>query len=311
MAGLIPILTLATVIALRLLFLVKQLWRYPLNHGAGYFLGVVVEEGFYEGRGLRWLRAYRAVLLLQHSVLLGIGVVIAVLGRWSAVPMIAPVDVGSFFLLIGGFVLWARHRVAPQTRPVESVAVSLQPRALSDYLSWRSEGLLLAVIAGCWVALVAARGDGALAQAAVSTYAVIGLLPAEILLVRRSFPLPADRAEEHERWFDAWRRYSLRVIEGMRWFLAFMLAASTARLAVPSLAWLPWLLTAAALVVFGRMTVELIRGSERLQKQGRSLRPVGSWTSPFGAPRLMLRGWLPWTVVYCGGLAALMVLFGR
>jgi hypothetical protein len=68
---------------------------------------------------------------------------------------------------------------------------------------------------------------------------------------------------------------------------------------------------AAALVVFGRMTVELIRGSERLQKQGRSLRPVGSWSSPFGAPRLMLRGWLPWRVVYCGGLAALMVLCGR
>lgn len=311
MTGLIPILALATVIALRLLFLVKQLWRYPLNHGSGYFFGVVVEEGFYEGRGSRWLRAYRAILLFQLAILLGTGAVIAVLGRWSDMPIVAPVDVGSFFLLIGGFVLWARHRVAPPTRPVESVAVSLQPRALSDYLSWRSEGLLLAVIAGCWAALVAVGGDVALAHAAVSTYAVIGLLPAEILLVRRSFPLPADRAEEHERWFDGWRRHSLHVIEGMRWFLALMLSASTTRLAAPSLAWLPWVLMAAALVVFGGMMVELIRGSERLQKQGRSLRPVGSWSSPFGPPRMMLRGWLPWTVVYCGGLAALMVLFGR
>lgn len=28
-------------------------------------------------------------------------------------------------------------------------------------------------------------------------------------------------------------------------------------------------------------------------------------------PRLILRGWLPWMVVYCGGLAALLALFGR
>lgn len=307
----IAILIMATLVALRLFFLTKQLWAYPLNHGTRYFLGVEVEDGFYEGRGIEWLKAYRAMLAIQHAILAGTATAIVLSGRWTDAPLLAPVDVGSFFLLIGGFALWARQRVACPVPRAVGVAVSLRPRRLRDYLSWRLELLLVGLLAVCWGTLALAVKDFTWATPVLFSYAAMGLLPVEILLARNSFPLPADRAEEHESWFDAGRRHSLRLIDRMRWFLALTLAAHTARLAAPAHVWLYWTLLVVSIVMFGAMTAELILGGERVRAQGRLLRPPGSWASPFAAPRLMPRGWLAWAIGYCGGMAVLFAVLAR
>jgi len=51
------------VVIVRVFFLIRWIWNYPLAHGTGFFLGVQVSPGFYEGEGKRWLTRYRTVLL--------------------------------------------------------------------------------------------------------------------------------------------------------------------------------------------------------------------------------------------------------
>ena len=53
------------------------------------------------------------------------------------------------------------------------------------------------------------------------------------------------------------------------------------------------------------MLAVLIQGSRRLAEFGRGLHPIGSWSGPFGPERLLLPGWLTWSVVYVGGLLLL------
>ncbi len=51
-------------VAICVVFLIylKQLWQRPLDHGPGFFLGVKVPPGFYEGEGIRWLRRWHTVV---------------------------------------------------------------------------------------------------------------------------------------------------------------------------------------------------------------------------------------------------------
>ncbi len=59
-------------IALIVLFWVfygfRNIWNLPLRHGHGFFLGVEVSPGFYEGPGISWLKSYRALVVALHSV---------------------------------------------------------------------------------------------------------------------------------------------------------------------------------------------------------------------------------------------------
>lgn len=284
-------------------------WNYPLHHGRGFFLGVKVAPDFYEGLGAQWLRRYRTLLLAVHAIMVLVFVALVASHRWEDLPIMAPLIVGLLFAMLGGFTLWTRHRLGTAPPRFSSVAIPFEVRRLSEDLSWQVEALLVALLAASWLLLLF-QGDAEFQWAwpILTTYAVMGLLPAKVIIVRHNHPLPPEKTEEHQRWQDAGRRYWLTVTELMRWFFAARLAGYSVEHGLPAaktMLWLHWLFFSIYMVVFSIMLIVLIQGSRRLVALGRDLHPVGSWVGPFGPPRLLLPGWFTWSVVYVGGLLLL------
>jgi hypothetical protein len=48
--------------------LVKQLWNLPLQNGSGYFFGIEVPAGFYEGPGRSWMAGFHAMVASLYGV---------------------------------------------------------------------------------------------------------------------------------------------------------------------------------------------------------------------------------------------------
>jgi hypothetical protein len=294
---------------------VKWLWNYPLRHGPGFFLGVEVAPGFYTADGRRWLKRYRAAVLLEHLVeALALAAILA-FGRWSLLPVWA--GGGAVFLtsVFFGFTAYARAKLGANPPVRSSAAVSLDQRRLGAYISWPAEILLAVMIALSWGLLLVHKGAHVHWNVPVLlTYMIVALLPYKIQIVRWSFPLPTERIEEHARWIEAQRRAQLRVIDGFfRWFPLVILAGyalgvgwTTARTKV----WLPWLVIGIALVVLLVYTAIMIRGAGRLTDMARDLRPVGSWSTPFRpAGRMPPSFFSPYFAVYFAGLVLLLVFF--
>jgi hypothetical protein len=249
--------------------------------------------------------------VLQYLVVSGLFLALVMSGSWIELPWLAPVDVITTIVAIGGIWLWSRRVLGNSPPVVSAVAVSLHQRKLSDYVSWRLEMPMLLVLIGSW-ALLLVPGDEAIMWQAplLLTWTVVGLFPAKLLVARNRFPIPGERAEEHYRWIEAQRVYGLRVLDAMRWVFVATLAAYAVLHGVPAATnseWVRWLLLGAVLAIWLAMVATLIRGGDRLAAMGRSLRPVGSWSGPLaGAGRAGGAG-LAWCVVYCAGLAGLLV----
>jgi hypothetical protein len=146
----------------------------------------------------------------------------------------------------------------------------------------------------------------------VGTYVVLALLPGKVILVRQTFPLPPERTEEYNRWLDTQRRFSLRLMDLMRWQVIAVLAGYAVLHGWPgaqSAPWVRWLSLTVSGAVFAAMMVILFRGMTRIAAMGRDLRPVGSFQSPFRPASLFLHGGLTWSIAYCAGLAALIIYF--
>ena len=75
--------------------LVKQIWNQPLQNGPGFFLGIEVPAGFYEGQGRRWMTGYHAMVAALYGVWAVALAAIAVSRRWDMTPIWA----GGFALL--------------------------------------------------------------------------------------------------------------------------------------------------------------------------------------------------------------------
>src|ERR1019366_3850916 len=75
--------------------LVKHIWNQPLRNGQGYFLGVEVPVGFYEGPGRSWLNGYHATVAAIYLVWAAALWAIVVSRRWE----MTPVWGGGFALL--------------------------------------------------------------------------------------------------------------------------------------------------------------------------------------------------------------------
>jgi hypothetical protein len=289
------------------------LWNYPLHHGREFFFGVKVAPGFYDGPGVRWMRSYRALLLAVHAIMLLVFVALVVSHRWNDMPIMAPICVVLFFGMLGGFMLWTRHKLGSAPPKFSSVAIPFEARHLSDYVSWRVEALLVALLAASWL-LLFFQGDAEFQWAwpVLITYAVMGLLPARIIMARYSHALPPERTEEHHQWQEAARRYGVRVLQLMRWFLAVRLAGYSVehglRAATTTMAGLYWLFFSLYGAILLAMLVVLVQGWSRLTALGRNLYPVGSWSGPFRPARLLLPGWLTWSAVYVSGLFLLLFL---
>ncbi len=309
----VPLFSSILVISFRFYFLIWRLWHLPLNHGPKFFFGVAVAPGFYEGPGARWLTVYRRLLVLQHLILASAFVVPLALRRWDYLPLMAPIDVITFFTLVGGFALWVRLRLGRNPPQLSGTALALETRRLRDYISWPMETLLAVVMVASWL-LICSQGVFQVdwGSPVLMTYVIVGIFPGKVILARMRFPLPVERTEEHHRWQEANCRYSLRVLDSLRWFFAVILAVYALQHGFPwvkTTTWLRWLGVGIAMGIWLVMVTFLIQGSGKIAKLGRDLLPVGSWSGPFQPARMMLRGGLTWGIAYCAGLAVLFVIF--
>jgi len=293
--------------------LVKYQWNQPLRNGPGFFSGVEVPAGFYEGRGRSWLKGYHAMLAALYLVwVVALGAII-VSRRWDMTPMWA----GGFALLFVpamlGFQVWARHKLGVNP-PVHPVALALESRRLGDYISWPLEALMVALVGFSWWLLL--RNGGTHLDWVIPlqlTWVALGLLPGKIVVVRSSSPLPTERTEEHYQYQDAARRNWLRAWGSFGWFfvvillgLALGMALMRARSASRMVPGLEWLILGIALAIWGYQVVVYYRGSRQLASMARDLRPAGSWRTPFGRSSWMgmSRPYLIWAVIWCGGIFA-------
>ena len=107
--------------------LVKQLWNAPLQNGPGYFLGVEVPAGFYEGQGRNWMAGYHAMVVVLYGVCgVGLAAIVAT-RRWEMTPVWAGGFALVFVPAMFGFQAWTRHRLGVNP-PVRPVALALTSR---------------------------------------------------------------------------------------------------------------------------------------------------------------------------------------
>ena len=213
-----------------------------------------------------------------------------------------------------GFAAYTRATLGanPPVRP--SCAIPLETRRLGDYISWPLEALLAVVTAFSW-ALLLVNGNAQFdwKVPVLMTYAIVGLFPLKIGVVRNSSPVPTERPEDHYQWMEAKRRLSLHTMDILRWGFLVILGdyALLHRWHMASTgAWLRWLRLGVLLAVSLFFMLTLVREQRRVTSMGRGLRPVGSWSTPFRPASLMEPGFAP-AAVWFGGLVLLIVFFLR
>jgi len=215
MSGPSDLLILGVYVVFRVVVLIWVLWDKPLEHGADFFFGAEVAPGFYEGPGTQWMKRYRRVLVAEHLVE---GTILAVLVWRNLYQLTIALPLGAG-LALGGFVLWARAKVGAAPRKITAVAVPLETRRLSDYISWPMEALTAAIAAAAWALLFRAghiQLDWPLAF--LITYGILAFFHLRIIIAREPLPpLPADRSEEYRRCLEAYRQYPLRILTLGSW----------------------------------------------------------------------------------------------
>ncbi len=291
--------------------ILKRTWDKPLQNGPDFFLGVKVTCGFYEGEGTRWLRRWHTVVLACYSITLIAALAVFISGRWFLFPAWAGGNAALYVVTQMGFTSYVRTKLGANPPVRSSLAIPLQARRLSDYISWRVEVLIGAIITVSWVLLLAHGGARTFWEApVVLTYAALGVLPLKIFVARRGVSLPSDRPEEHFRWIEAGRRYSLRANDLFRWLCVLPLVGYTLLHSFgAAAAWLRWPLIGTCLAVGLYMAVSLILGERRLAAMGRDLVPVGSWSTHFRQARWMPSGFAVAFGAWFGGLILLLVFF--
>jgi hypothetical protein len=304
------LLTIGLVVALRIYSLFRYTWNLPLRHGPGFFLGVEVPLGFYDGPKASWLKLYHHVLLAEHAIEGCILMVLLALAKWQYVPVWAG---GSAMLFVGTlflFVAWTRHSLgaAPPVRPV---ALALQTRRLGDYILWPLEALTVALVAFSWWLLFRPGGTRIdWLNPLEMTWIVLGLLPGKIAMVSSSWPLPVERTEEHYQCQDVARRNGVRTLDAFGWFFAILLLGSALRHGGPSTISLPgltWLIAGAALATMGYLMATVFQGQRQMARMGRDLRPAGSWATPFRGASWLSRPGLIWFAVWFGGILVFLL----
>jgi hypothetical protein len=288
----------------------KRTWEKPLQNGPDFFLGVKVTSRFYEGEGARWLRRWHTVVLAWYSITLFAALAFFISGRWFLFPAWAGGNAALYVASLMGFTSYARTILGANPPVQSSLTIPLQARRLSDYISWRVEALIGAIIAISWVLLLAHGGARTFWEAPVAlTYAALCVLPLKIFVARSGVSLPADRPEDHFRWFEAQRRYSLRAVDFFRWLCVLPLAGYALLHGFLAAAWLRWPLIGAFLAVWLYMAAFLILDERRVAKMGHDLLPLGSWSTPFHRAQWMSRGFAVAFGAWFGGLILLLVFF--
>jgi hypothetical protein len=292
--------------------LVKYVWNQPLRNGPDYFLGIEVPLDFYQGPGKRWLTGYHSLVGTLYGVWAVALTAIIATRRWQLTPMWA----GGFALLfvpaMMGYGMWTRHKLAVNP-PVRPVALALESRRYADYISWPMEARAVAVVALSWCLLLRHAGTHFDWRTPLTlSWVALGVIPGKMAMVRFSFPIPAERAEEHYRFQDASRRNWIRVSGILfEWFPVTILlggALMHAMSPMPSAPAWRWSALAVSLSVWVYGMVEMFRGQRQMREMSRDLRPAGSWRSPLGRLSCvgMSRVFLIWSAIWFGGILLLI-----
>jgi len=143
------------------------------------------------------------------------------------------------------------------------------------------------------------------------TWIVVGQLPGKIIVVRQGWPIPAERAEEHQAAQTAARRYSIQVMNAFGYVPTCVLLAVALRHAFPALrtAAAQWLLLAIPFAA-SLWLIALIARQKRVLDMGCGLRPSGSWAPPFGRTAVMSRSGIAWFCIWFGGILLLLFVAG-
>jgi len=299
-----------TLVVLTLVYsLVKFAWSQPLRNGPGFFLGIEVPAGFYEGPGRAWLKSYRAVLAVVHLVLaIALGVCFA-LKRWELMPLWCGGFAVVYTTAVVAVNLWSRHKLGTKP-PIRAVALSLESRRLGDYISWPMETLCAAIIAFSWWVLLRHGTKVDWLPPLQMTWSAI-ILPGKIALVRSGAPVPAERTEEHYRYQDAMRRYGIRALNAWGWLMVVTLCGFPLRQIWPPVTfpWLVWIFLGVFTAAFAYMMIVIFRGQRLATVMGRDPYPIASFATPYrSAPWLgMSRSYVIWFAVWFGGIMALVL----
>jgi hypothetical protein len=292
--------------------LVKYVWNQPLRNGPGYFLGIEVPPDFYQGPGKSWLTGYHAMVAALYGVWAVALAAIVATRRWEMTPTwaggFALLFVPAMFSLQG----WTRHKLGVNP-PVRPVAVALESRRYGDYISWPMEARAVALVALSWWLLLHHAGPHFdWRSPLILSWVALGLIPGKMAMVRLSWPIPAERPEDHLRFQDATRRNWIQV-NGLlfEWFLVTILFGGALVHgffpAHPAPVW-RWLVLTCCLAVWGYGMVVMFRGTRQTKAMVRDLRPAGSWKTPFGRSSGwgMSRGFLIWFAIWFGGILVLL-----
>jgi len=292
--------------------LVKQLWNLPRQNGPGYFFGVEVPAGFYEGPGRNWMAGFHAMVVALYGVCaVGLAAIVAT-RRWELTPTwaggFALVFVPAMFI----FQAWTRHKLGVNP-PVRPVALALTTRRYSDYISWPAEALVVALVGLSWWLLLHGGRHFDWRSALLQSWVVLGMIPGKMAMVRVSWPLPAERAEEHYRLQDASRRYWIHLFGIIfQWFTLVVLLGVAVLHGLspvyPAPVW-RWLVLACSFAVWGYGMIVMFRGQQQMKVMGSDLRPSGSWKTPFRRASCFGRGWAfyIWFAIWFGGILAFLL----
>ncbi|HUD22544.1 MAG TPA: hypothetical protein VMQ60_06840 [Acidobacteriaceae bacterium] len=292
--------------------LVMQLWNAPLQNGPGYFLGIEVPAGFYEGPGRRWMTGFHGMVVALYGVCgVGLAAIIAT-RRWEMTPLWAGGFALVFVPAIFGFQAWTRHKLGVNP-PVRPVALALESRRMSDYISWPTEALAVALVGLSWWLLLHGGRHFDWRSALLQSWAVLGIIPGKMAMVRVSWPLSAERTEEHFRLQEASRRFWIRLFGIIfQWFFLVVLlgvAVLHGLLPVPPAPVWRWLVPACSIAVWGYGMIVMFCGMSQLKAMGRNLRPSGSWKTPFGRASCFGTGraFYIWFAIWFGGILAFIL----
>jgi hypothetical protein len=146
------------------------------------------------------------------------------------------------------------------------------------------------------------------------SWLALGLLPAKVILVRGTIPLPSERIEDYHRWWEASRAALLRIADRWRWMCVAILAMIVLVQGYPAIRAPHWsrpLLLLGFLAAFFLQLAWMGRLSQRVAEMGRTLRPAGNWSGPFGPVKPSFPGGRIWFFSYLGGLILLIVFLQR
>ena len=307
------IFTICVLVPVLIYALVKHLWNQPLQNGPGYFYGIEVPAGFYEGPGRRWMTGYHAMVAALYGVWAVALAAIMVSRRWELTPVWAGGFAIPFVTSMFAFQAWTRHKLGVNP-PVRPVALALESRRFGDYISWPAETLAVALVALSWWLLLRHTGRHFDWLTPLQlTWVALGMIPGKMAMVRLSFPLPAERTEEHFHLQDFARRFWIRV-SGIifEWFMVIVLLGSALLHGLfpvhPAPVW-RWLVLASMFAVWGYGMNVMFRGMREMKAMGRELRPVGSWKTPFGHASCfgMGRAFQIWFAIWFGGILAFIL----